>query len=158
MAQATDTDIQELKMAIDGIAKATDANTKAIDANTKAIEANAKAIDTIAKATEANTKAIEANAKAIDTNTKAIEALVKATEANAKAIVDLTLEMKIGFAKVEGKIDTLDMKVEERTKGFGVRLDGKELAQRSIFTGSAVVVGGGILLALAKFLFFGSQS
>jgi chromosome segregation ATPase len=142
MTQATDTDIRELKTAIDG-----------------------------------NTKAVEA----ID---RRIEALTRTTEANAKAIADLTLEMRMGFSnvetkftevkglisnldtklsgqitnldtKLEGKIDTLTGKFDERTKGLGTRLDGKELAQRNIFTGLTVTIVGGILLTLGRFLFFG---
>jgi chromosome segregation ATPase len=120
MDRATDTDIQELKMAIDGIAKATDANAKAIEANAKAIEANAKAIDTIAKATDANTRAIEANAKTIDT-------LVKATEANTKAIADLGQEMRLGFANMEtkfaelrGEIKAIDTKLDAQAKEVGI--------------------------------------
>jgi chromosome segregation ATPase len=138
MTQATDTDIRELKTAIDG-----------------------------------NTKAVEA----ID---RRLEALTRTTEANAKAIADLTLEMRVGFAnidtkfaqvdtkltklegqvnnvesKLEGKIDALVEKFDERTKGLGTRLDGKELAQRNIFTGLTVTIVGGILLTLGRFLFFG---
>ena len=115
---------------------------------------------------------------AIDGNTRAIEAIVRATEANAKAIADLTLEMRVGFSgvqgqitnletKLEGRINNLDTKLvgkldalgekfEERTKGFGQRLDGRELAQRNIFTGLTVVIVGGLLLAIAKYLFFGT--
>ena len=143
MTQATDTDIRELKTAIDG---------------------NTRAIDGIIKATEANAKATEANAKA--------------TEANAKAIADLTLEMRLGFgevkgqitnldtrisgqitnaeSKLEGKINSLDTKFDERSKGMGQPLDGKELAQRNIFTGITVLTVGGILLAFYKYLFFGT--
>ena len=38
----------------------------------------------------------------------------------------------------------------------GQRLDGKELAQRNIFTGITVLTVGGILLAFYKYLFFGT--
>jgi chromosome segregation ATPase len=120
MAQATDTDIQELKMAIDNIAKATDANTKAIEANARAIEANAKIIDT----------------------------LVKATEANAKAIADLSQEMRLGFANMEtkfeevkGEIKTTNIKLDERTKAIETKLDerGKavEILQKRLDTNEA---------------------
>jgi chromosome segregation ATPase len=121
MAQATDTDIQELKMAIDGIAKATDANTRAID--------------TIAKATDANTRAIEANAKAIEANAKTIDTLAKATEANTKAIADLAQEMRLGFANIEvkfeevkGEIKTTNIKLDERTKAIEIKLEEKTKA------------------------------
>jgi hypothetical protein len=121
---------------------------------------------------------------AIEGNTRTIEVLARSTEANAKAIADLTLEMRLGFGNVEtkftevkgqitnldtkldgkidklestlsGKIDTLTGKFDERTKGLGTRLDGKELAQRNIFTGLTVTIVGGILLTLGRFLFFG---
>ena len=39
---------------------------------------------------------------------------------------------------------------------MGQRLDGKELAQRNIFTGITVLIVGGILLAFFKYLFFGT--
>jgi hypothetical protein len=115
---------------------------------------------------------------AIDGNTSAIAGLIKATEANAKAIADLTLEMRLGFgevkgqitnldtklsgqitnaeSKLEGKINSLDTKFDERSKGMGQRLDGKELAQRNIFTGITVLIVGGVLLAFFKYLFFGT--
>jgi hypothetical protein len=122
---------------------------------------------------------------AIDGNTRAIDGLIRATEANAKAIADLTLEMRLGFgnvetkftevkgqisnldtklsgqitnaeSKLEGKINSLDTKFDERSKGIGQRLDGKELAQRNIFTGITVLIVGGILLAFFKYLFFGT--
>jgi hypothetical protein len=120
MTQATDTDIRELKTAVEAIGRGTEANTKAI------------------------------------------EVLVKTTEANTKAIADLTSsvtglreEMRVGFEGIKGQINTLDAKFDERTKGLGQRLDGKELAQRNIFTGLTVTIVGGILLTLGRFLFFG---
>ena len=163
MTQATDTDIRELKTAIDG--------------NTRAIATQSERIEVIGRSTEANTKAVEA----ID---RRLEALTKTTEANAKAVADLTSsvtglreEMRVGFSgvqgqitnldtklsgqitnaetKLDGKIDTLTGKFDERTKGLGTRLDGKELAQRNIFTGLTVTIVGGILLTLGRFLFFG---
>ena len=55
----------------------------------------------------------------------AIDSITRGTEANTKAIADLTTsmtglreEMRIGFTKLEGRIDTLEAKFEERTKGF----------------------------------------
>ena len=85
----------------------------------------------------------------------AVESIAKATEANTKAIGDLTLEMRVGFsdlkgqintleAKIEGKIDKVDAKYEERTKlgfwGF-------------IFRGSALAVLAAILVIFVKYLF-----
>jgi hypothetical protein len=132
MTQATDQDIREIKTAIDTLAKATEANTRAID-----------------------------------TLSTRFDAIATATEANTKAIADLTLEMRLGFseikgdikqveAKLEGKIDALGEKFEERTKGLGQRLDGKELATRNISTGLTVTIVGGTLLAFDKYLFFGT--
>jgi hypothetical protein len=110
----------------------------------------------------------------------AIESIARGTEANTKAIADLATsvtglreEMRVGFATVDtrftklegkienldtkliGRIDTLEAKFEERTKGFGLRLDGKELVQRNITTGLTVAIVGGLLLTLAKYLFLG---
>ena len=44
----------------------------------------------------------------------------------------------------------------QTSKSMGQRLDGKELAQRNIFTGITVLIVGGILLAFFKYLFFGT--
>lgn len=141
MTYATETDIRELKTAIDG-------NTRSIEAIGRGTEANTKAIESIDRRLETLTLTTEAN-------TKAIADLTKTTEANTKAITDLTLEMQVGFKGISGQINTLDAKFEERTKALGTRLDGKELAQRNIFTGLTVTIVGGILLTLGRFLFFG---
>jgi chromosome segregation ATPase len=160
MTQATDTDLRELKTAIEAIGRGTEANTKAIEG-------------------------LSQTSSAID---RRLEAMTKITEVNTKAIADLTLEMRVGFSgiqgqitnldtklsgqitnldtklsgqitnvesKLEGKIDALVEKFDERTKGMGQRLDGKELATRNIFTGLTVTIVGGILLTLGRFLFFG---
>ena len=154
MTYATDTDIRELKTAIDG--------------NTRSIATQSERIEAIGRGTEANTKAIEGlsqTSSAIDRRlealTKTTEANAKAIEANTKAIADLTSsvtglreEVRVGFEGIKGQINTLDTKFDERTKGLGQRLDGKELAQRNIFTGLTVTIVGGILLTLGRFLFF----
>ena len=138
MTQATNIDIREIKTSI---------------------EANTRSIDSIAKATETNTRSIDSIARATEANTTAIATL-------SKTVTDLTLEMRLGFSNLNGKIDNLDTKLtgridtleakfEERTKGFGLRLDGKELVQRNITTGLTVVIVGGLLLTLSKYLFLG---
>jgi DNA repair ATPase RecN len=134
MTQVTDVDLREIKTAI--------------EANTKAIDAIAQKVETIAQKTEANTRAI-------DTHSDRIEAIVRATEANTKAIADLTIEMRVGFAdvkghintveaKLEGKLDKIDTKYDERTKlgfwGF-------------IFRGSALAVLAALLVIFVKYLF-----
>jgi chromosome segregation ATPase len=148
MTQATDTDIRELKTAIDG--------------NTRAIAMQSDRIEVIGRSTEANTKAVELIDRRLEALTKTTEANAKAIEANTKAIADLTSsvtglreEVRVGFEGIKGQINTLDTKFDERTKGMGQRLDGKELAQRNIFTGLTVTIVGGILLTLGRFLFFG---
>lgn len=98
------------------------------------------------------TAATDADVREIKT---AIESIAKATEANTKAISDMREEMRIGFtkvegqintveAKIEGKIDKVDAKYEERTKlgfwGF-------------IFRGSALAVLAAILVIFVKYLF-----
>jgi methyl-accepting chemotaxis protein len=142
MTYATETDIRELKTSIDG--------------NTRSIEA-------IGRGTEANTKAITDLTKTTEGIDRRLEALTKITEVNTKAITDLTSsmtelreEVRVGFKGINGQINTLDAKFEERTKAIGTRLDGKELAQRNIFTGVTVLIVGGLLLAFFKYLFFGT--
>jgi chromosome segregation ATPase len=149
MTQATDTDIRELKTAIETIDRGTEANTRAIE--------------TLSRTTESIAREAEANTKILATHSERIEGLTKATEANTKAIADLTSsfgglreEMRVGFSEMKGQINTLDAKFDERSKGMGQRLDGKELAQRNIYTGITVLIVGGILLAFFKYLFFGT--
>jgi hypothetical protein len=142
MTQATDTDIRELKTAIDG--------------NTRSIEA-------LTKTTEANALAIAANTKAIADLTSSVTGLREEMRLGFSGVqgqitnLDTKLSGQITNAetKLDGKIDTLAGKFDERTKGLGTRLDGKELAQRNIFTGLTVTIVGGILLTLGRFLFFG---
>jgi chromosome segregation ATPase len=142
MTQATDTDIRELKTAIDG-------NTRSIEALTKTQEANALAI--------------AANTKAIADLTSSVTGLREEMRLGFSGVqgqitnLDTKLSGQITNAetKLDGKIDTLAGKFDERTKGLGTRLDGKELAQRNIFTGLTVTIVGGILLTLGRFLFFG---
>jgi hypothetical protein len=80
-----------------------------------------------------------------------------------RKFVEIDRKMELGFAnvdlklsKLEGRIDTIEAKFDERTKGFGLRLDGKELAQRNISAGLTVAIVGGLLLTLSKYLFFGA--
>jgi ABC-type transporter Mla subunit MlaD len=118
--------------------------------------------------------AVESNTKTITAQSDRLEAIIRGTEANTKAINDLTQEMRLKFSSVENKIEvgfatvetkltklegqiiTLDTKFDERTKGIGQRVDGKELAVRNVSTGLIVATTGGILLAVFKYLFFGT--
>jgi hypothetical protein len=93
---------------------------------------------------------------ATDTDIREIKDLIAAgNAATQKQIADLREEMRIGFtklegqintveAKLEGKIDKVDAKYEERTKlgfwGF-------------IFRGSALAVLAAILVIFVKYLF-----
>ncbi len=148
MTQATDVDLREIKTAIE-------ANTKAIESIAQKTEANTKAIESIAQKTEANTNAIVTQSERIEAIIRGAEANTKAIEANTKAIADLTLEMRVGFAdvkghintveaKLEGKLDKIDTKYDERTKlgfwGF-------------IFRGSALAVLAALLVIFVKYLF-----
>ena len=149
MTQATDTDIRELKTAIDGNTRAIASSSDRIEAigrgteaNTKAIELIDRRLETLTLTTEANTKAITDLTKTTEGIDRRLEALTKITEVNTKAITDLTLEMQVGFKGISGQINTLDAKFDERTKALGTRLDGKELAQRNIFTGLTVTIVG----------------
>jgi predicted nucleic acid-binding Zn-ribbon protein len=118
--------------------------------------------------------AVESNTKTIAAQSDRIEAIIRGTEANIKAVNDLTQQMRFNFLDVEkkieagldnvekkligleGKIDTLDARFDERTKGISQRVDGKDLAVRNVSTGLIVATTGGILLAVAKYLFFGT--
>jgi uncharacterized protein YpuA (DUF1002 family) len=92
------------------------------------------------------------------------------------AISNLAQEMRVGFANIDtkfanvdtkfsdlrgdirelkGDIKALDNKFEERTKSFGQRLDAKELIVRSLAIGITNALVGGLLLGIARLLFFG---
>jgi chromosome segregation ATPase len=90
MTAATDTDIREIKAAI--------------EVNTKSIESIARVTENIARATEANTKAIADL---------------------ATSVTGLREEMRVGFARLDGKIDNIDgrlLAVENRIGGLDTRL------------------------------------
>jgi methyl-accepting chemotaxis protein len=125
MTQATNTDIRDLKTAIDG--------------NTRAIATQSERIEAIGRGTEANTKAIEGlsqTSSAIDRRLEALtlttEANAKAIEASAKAIADLTSsmtglreEMRLGFSDVKGQITNLDTRISGQITSAETKLDGK---------------------------------
>ena len=142
MTQATDTDIRELKTAIDG-------NTKSIEALTKTQEANALAIAAKALAIADLTSSVTGLREEMRLGFSGVQGQI--TNLDTK----LSGQITNAETKLDGKIDTLAGKFDERTKGLGTRLDGKELAQRNIFTGLTVTIVGGILLTLGRFLFFG---
>ncbi len=81
-----------------------------------------------------------------------IDSIVKATEANAKAIGDLTLEMRLGFSDIKGKLDGIDgrlVAVEGNLKGLDARLWG--------FGGTLLgAVLAALLTIFGRFLFSGS--
>ena len=174
MTQATDTDIRELKTAIATLSQGIDGNTRAIEVIGRSTEANTKAVEAVDRRIEALTRTTEANAKAIadltlemrmgfsNVETKFTEVKGLISNLDTKLSGQITnLETKLDGkidtleSTLSGEIDTLTGKFDERTKGLGTRLDGKELAQRNIFTGLTVTIVGGILLTLGRFLFFG---
>jgi hypothetical protein len=68
------------------------------------------------------TQATDADIREIKT---AVDSIAKATEANTKAISDLTLEIRLGFTRLDGKIDNIDgrlLAVENRIGGLDTRL------------------------------------
>ena len=142
MTQATDTDIRELKTAIDGNTRAVEAIDRRLEALTKTTEANAKAIADLT---------LEMRMGFGNVETKFTEVKGQITNLDTK----LSGEITNSKSTLSGEIDTLTGKFDERTKGLDTRLSGKELAQRNIFTGLTVTIVGGILLTLGRFLFFG---
>ena len=129
MAQATETDIGEIKKAVESIASATEANTRSIESITKATEANTKAIADLT---------LEMRLGFANVNTQ---------------IVRLDGKIDNLDTKLTGKMDALGEKFDERTKNFEERLDGKELFQRNASVGLITTIVGGLLLALTKALF-----
>jgi hypothetical protein len=89
----------------------------------------------------------------------AIESLTRLTEANAKAIAELTLDMRVGFAKLEGRIDNLETKLEGQINTTEAKLIGKidQLDERTklgfwgfIFRGTALAA---LTAIFVKYLF-----
>jgi hypothetical protein len=107
---------------------------------------------------------------ATDTDLQQVKDLITAGNAAVqKQISDLALEVKVGFAKVEGdmrelraelkgdirelrsELKALDTKFDEKTKNLDLRITSREFTVRTITVGLI----GGMLLAFSKFLFFG---
>jgi Holliday junction resolvasome RuvABC DNA-binding subunit len=136
----------------------TPTTTKDIENLVKVTGANAKAITDLTTEMKVGFADVGARLTRLEAQ---IENLLKATADNATAITNLTTQMQVGFAQVDtklAKLEVLDTKIEERTKGFDRRLDSKELLQRGILTGSIVVVVGGLLLTIAKYIFWGIKA
>jgi hypothetical protein len=92
----------------------------------------------------------------------AIESLTRLTEANAKAIAELTLDMRVGFAKLEGRIDNLEIKLEGQINTTEAKLIGKidQLDERTklgfwgfIFRGTALAALAALTAIFVKYLF-----
>jgi Skp family chaperone for outer membrane proteins len=139
MTQATDTDIREIKTAIE-------ANTRTIEAIVRGTEANTKAIADLTLEMRVGFANIDTKFANVDTKLAKLEGRID----------NLETKLEGEIKAVSSEIKALDTKFEERTKGMGQRLDGKELAIRNISTGLTVVTVGGLLLAFAKYLFFGT--
>jgi hypothetical protein len=93
---------------------------------------------------------------AIDTNSKAVTDL-------AASVGGLREEMRVGFAQVdtkfaqlEGKMDTRFAKIEGDIALLRQPRDFAEFVKRTLVSGIAVTVFGGLLLAAAKLLIFGN--
>ena len=142
MTQATDTDIRELKTAIDG--------------SIRTIATQSERIDGLIRATEANTKAIADLTSSVTGLREEMRVGFSVVQGQITNLdTKLSGQITNTESKLEGKINSLDTKFDERSKGMGQRLDGKELAIRNLSTGLTVTIVGGILLSLGRFLFFG---
>ena len=95
------------------------------------------------------TSATETDIREIKTS---VDSIAKATEANTKAIADLTLEIRLGFSDIKGKLDGIDgrlVAVEGNLKGLDARLWG--------FGGTLLgAVLAALLTIFGRFLFSGS--
>lgn len=157
MAMATSIDIEEIKTAIDTI-------KTSVSENTSAIARQSDRIDSIIRLTEANANAINALTQRIELGFLGVNGKIEIGFANVdtkltKVETELTkLEGKINVLdiKSDGQIEVLDTRFDERTNAIRQRVDGKELAARNIYTGITVAFTGGMLLAFAKYLFFGT--
>ena len=142
MTQATDTDIRELKTAIDG--------------SIRTIATQSERIDGLIRTTEANTKAIADLTSSVTGLREEMRVGFSVVQGQITNLdTKLSGQITNTESKLEGKINSLDTKFDERSKGMGQRLDGKELAIRNLSTGLTVTIVGGILLSLGRFLFFG---
>jgi len=55
---------------------------------------------------------------------------------------DIT-ELKVGFARIEEKIDGLETRLDEKIDGLGKRLDNQEFLSRGVLIGLIVAILGG---------------
>jgi chromosome segregation ATPase len=165
MTYSTETDLRELKTAIDGNTRSIDQIDRRLEALTLTTEANAKAIaDLTSSVTGIREEMrlgfndVKGQISNLDTKLSGQITNLDTKLSGQITNLDTKLDGKIDkvASKLSGEIDTLTGKFDERTKGLGQRLDGKELAQRNIFTGLTVTIVGGILLTLGRFLFFGT--
>jgi tetrahydromethanopterin S-methyltransferase subunit G len=105
-----------------------------------------------------------------DTDLQQFRDLITSSSATTqKQIMDLTLDVKVGFANVETKfaklegdirelrseLKSLDTKFEEKTKNLDQRITSREFITRGVAVGITVTIVGGLLLAFGKIIFFG---
>jgi peptidoglycan hydrolase CwlO-like protein len=127
MTQATDTDIRELK---------------------SAIEDNNRQIAQLATEMRVGFANVDTKFANVDTKLAEVRGEITEVRGEIKAVRgDIRGEIKA----VRGDIKALDNKFDERTKGFAQRLDNKEFIIRS----TIAAVLSGLLLTFTKFLFFG---
>lgn len=104
---------------------------------------------------------------ATDTDIREIKDLIAAGNlATQKQIADMREEMRIGFTKVEGQINTVEAKLEGKIDSIEAKIEGKidkvdaKYEERTklgfwgfIFRGSALAVLAAILVIFVKYLF-----
>ena len=71
-----------------------------------------------------------------------IAEILREIKADQKKVLEEINSLKLGLAKVEGKIDTLDVKTEQ----LNTRIGNVEFAVRGVLIGLAVVVLGGFAM------------
>jgi hypothetical protein len=131
MTQATDTDIRDLKIAIDTLSRTN---------------------ETIARTTEVNTKAIADLTVEMRTGFSGIREEMRVGFAN----VDTKFaDIKGDIRELRSDIKALDGKFDEKTKNLDQRMSSGEFISRGVAVGLTVTVVGGLLLTFSKILFFG---
>jgi hypothetical protein len=131
MTQATDTDIRDLKIAIDTLSRTN---------------------ETIARTTEVNTKTIADLTVEMRTGFSGIREEMRVGFAN----VDTKFaDVKGDIRELRSDIKALDGKFEEKTKNLDQRMSSGEFITRGIAVGLTVTVVGSLLLTFSKILFFG---
>lgn len=159
MVEVTNLDIQEIKTTMQAIVQATEANTKAIATLSQEMRIGFAQVDTKFANVDTKLSDIRGEIKDFKASVDVKFANVDTKFANVDTkLSDLRGDIRELKSEAKSENRIVDVKFEERTKSFGEKLVIRETVRNNIGVGITNIVVGGALLALAKFLFFGTNT